>query len=184
MELSLTDRLTRAERPVWAEGKKSADTAAISSKEQTRTDHVSLSKQAVAYLEEQRRLSMERFAQETARKAREETEGKSAEESQLEALTKSLKAVMKSHEIAARIMRGDKVPPEDERYLMENDPDGYKLAMAMRTPKKHPKEWESILDDEDKNGGSKGTGETREAAASSEGASSGTAGGGEAGGGE
>lgn len=185
MELSLTGRLTHTEQPARVE-RKNVSTAAASPKGQTRADQVSLSKQAVEYLEEQRRLSMERFEQEMAKKAREEAEGTS-EEDKLDALGKALEAMKKCQEIAARIMRGDRVPPEDERYLMESDPNGYKLAIAMRTPKKDPKEWDSILDDEDQNGGSgdsgsEGAGEAGEAAASSEGTSSGGAGGETAGG--
>lgn len=57
-----------------------------------------------------------------------------------------LKTMQRCQKIAARIMRGDKVPPQDEQYLMENAPDGYKLALAMRTPK----EWESVLKDDEK----------------------------------
>ena len=38
-------------------------------------------------------------------------------------------------------------------FLMENDPEGYKLAIAMRQPpKKDDKECESVLKDEDKEG--------------------------------
>ena len=55
-----------------------------------------------------------------------------------------------SASIAARIARGDKVPPEDERYLLERDPTGFKLAMASRRPKRKPKQWKSALTDEDK----------------------------------
>ena len=178
MELSLTDRLTRTEQPVRAERKKDGSTVAVASpKEQTRTDQVSLSKQAVEYLEEQRCLSMERFEQEATRKVREEAEERSGDETELDALSEALKTTMKCMEIARRIMRGDKVPPEDERYLMNNDPNGYKLALAMRTPKKHPKEWDSILEDAVKNSGSgdNGTEETvaAEETAASEGAPSG-----------
>ena len=41
-------------------------------------------------------------------------------------------------QIAASIMRGDRVPPEDMAYLMNNDPEGYKLAMAMRRENPDP----------------------------------------------
>ena len=42
----------------------------------------------------------------------------------------------------------------DERYLMENDPVGYKIAMAMKAfVKEDDEECESVLDDEDKSGG-------------------------------
>lgn len=78
-------------------------------------------------------------------------DGASAEEEELDALSEQLKVQQRCLKIAMRIMQGKKVPPEDERYLMENDPDGYKLAIAMRRPpKKDEKECESVLKDEDK----------------------------------
>ena len=73
---------------------------------------------------------------------------------ELDALSADMKAKMKCLEIAMRIMKGKKVPPEDERYLMENDPVGYKIAMAMKAfVKEDDEECESVLDDEDKSGG-------------------------------
>ena len=65
-------------------------------------------------------------------------------------------------------MKGDKVPPQDEQYLMENDPDGYKLALVCRTPKEKPKEWESVLEDEEREGAESGK-EASEGAESAEG---------------
>ena len=53
------------------------------------------------------------------------------------------------------------MPPQDERYLQENDPQTYQLAIALRQPKKDPKEWDTLLEDEDREGGSsENTGET------------------------
>lgn len=89
-------------------------------------------------------------------------DGNSAEEEELDALSQQLKTQMKCLEIAMRLMKGKKIPPEDEQYLMENDPEGYKIAMALRKPpKKDEKECESVLDEEDKNGGAEteGSGE-------------------------
>lgn len=37
------------------------------------------------------------------------------------------------------------MPPEDEQYLMTNDPKSYKLALAARKPNPNPKEWDSVL---------------------------------------
>lgn len=85
------------------------------------------------------------------------------EEDKLDALSKQLKIQQKCLKIAMRIMQGKKVPPQDEQYLMEHDPNGYKLAMALRRPpKKDEKECESVLDDEDKQSG--GTSDSAEAA--------------------
>ena len=80
-------------------------------------------------------------------------------------LAKELDTKMKCLKIAANIMKGKKVPPQDERYLMENDPEGYKLAIAMRSMvKEDKKKCKSVLDDEDKE-------ETSETEASGEAAS-------------
>ena len=85
------------------------------------------------------------------------------EEDKLDAMSEQLDTQMKCLKIAMNIMKGKKVPPEDERYLMEHDPDGDKLAIAMKSmTKEDKKECESVLDDEDKEGGE--SGETGEAA--------------------
>lgn len=44
------------------------------------------------------------------------------------------------------------MPPEDLAYLMNNDPEGYKLAMAMRRENPDPEDCESVLDEEDRAG--------------------------------
>ena len=85
------------------------------------------------------------------------------EEDKLDALSEQLDIQMKCMKIAANMMKGKKVPPEDERYLMEHDPEGYKLAISMRSMEKvDDEECESVLKDEDKNSGE--TAETEETA--------------------
>lgn len=79
--------------------------------------------------------------------------------------------------IAANIMKGKKVPPEDEQYLMEHDPEGYKLTIAMRKPPKDDEECESVLDKEDRSSGE--TSETGEAAPAEGGGDAPSSGGGE-----
>ena len=87
------------------------------------------------------------------------------EEDKLDGLSEGLDIQMKCLKIAMNIMKGKKVPPEDEQYLMENDPEGYKLAMAMRKPpKKDEEECESVLDDEDKKGRTSETSDSGESA--------------------
>lgn len=119
----------------------------------SRDDRVALSRQALAFLEEQNRQAQERARQESERKSDylldrlNELNGKKDE---LDNLGKQLKVMHKCQKIAARVMAGDKVPPEDLQYLMNNDPDGYKLAMALRRHKEDPEEHESVLDDEDR----------------------------------
>lgn len=86
----------------------------------------------------------------------------------LKAETDQLKVRRRCMEISRRIMAGKKVPPQDEQYLMEHDPEGYKLTMALRKPpKKNEKECESVLKDEEEGSGE--TGETGETAAPAEG---------------
>ena len=114
-------------------------------------DKASWSQAALSFLQEVNRQDMER--------QRKLQEAKQRGGGELEMLEKSLKVMEKCRKIASRIMRGDKVPPQDEQYLMECDPDGYKLAIACRVPKEKPKEWESVLEDEDREGGSAETGE-------------------------
>ena len=107
----------------------------------TRADKVALSMQAVAYLEEQNRQRWEQTS---------EKKESSAQEGLLKKLDKDLKKMDKCQKIYARVVNGDKVPPEDLYYLEKCDPEGFKLALAMRRPSKHPKEWKSELDDEDR----------------------------------
>lgn len=85
---------------------------------------------------------------------------------ELKAETDQLKVRRRCMEIARRIMAGKKVPPRDLQYLMEHDPEGYKMAIALRKPpKKNEKECESVLKDEEEGSGETGeTGETGESA--------------------
>ena len=137
-------------------------------------DRLELSQQCVQTMEEQR--ARIQAAVLTGADQEEKSNGildmldqPSAEEEQLDAMSEQLDVQMKCLKIAMNIMKGKKVPPEDERYLMENDPNGYKLAMSMKSMvKEDKKECKSVLDDEDKNGSSK-TGEA-ESASGGEGA--------------
>lgn len=128
-------------------------------------DRLELSRQWVENMEEQR--AQVQTALLTCGKEEKKSNGilnmldqSSAEEEELDALSKQLKIQQKCLKIAMNMMKGKKVPPEDERYLMEHDPEGYKLAIAMRgAVKQEDEECESVLDEEDKNGTSE-TGET------------------------
>jgi hypothetical protein len=51
--------------------------------------------------------------------------------------------------IAMRIMQGDKVPPEDHRFLAEEEPELYHKAMSMRIEKKDPDEHDRVSEDEE-----------------------------------
>lgn len=178
MEITFENRLKRTERLVRPDGSgrgASAGEAAVSAAA-PRTDRVSSSQQAVRQAVEQ----MDRQSQRLAALLRQDQPAEKktyiwdmlgGEEetgnSEADALGEQMKAMERCHKIAARIMRGDKVPPEDEQYLMLNDPDGYKLAMAMRTPKRNPKKWESVLKEEEKDAGSRQAAEADGEAASS-----------------
>lgn len=119
-------------------------------------DKLSLSKQALNYLNRQSQLQRELEERHTGQNSLIEGHLNAMEtkEHQLDAMDKSLKMMRKCDKIAAAIMRGDRVPPEDLRYLMIHDQNGYKLAMAMRRPKKDPEQVESVLDEEDRRAGS------------------------------
>lgn len=68
---------------------------------------------------------------------------------QAEAAEDSFKAFSKCLIIAQRITKGDKVPTQDIKYLMENEPDLYKQAIMFRQPNPKPKEYDTVLEDED-----------------------------------
>ena len=133
-------------------------------------DRLELSQQCVQTMEEQR--ARIQAAVLTGADQEEKSNGildmldqPSAEEEQLDAMSEQLDVQMKCLKIALNMMKGTRVPPEDERYLMENDPDSYKLAMAARVPQKKPKKWDSVLDKEDRQGAaSSGSGEASPAA--------------------
>lgn len=70
-------------------------------------------------------------------------------EQQKDAKTEELKILERCLKIALRIAAGDHVPQKDMQYLREHYPDLYAQAMLMRTPKKEPKEYESLVEDEE-----------------------------------
>lgn len=158
MEVSLESRLilaAKAARPKSAETENTGAPETAPAEPRPDTDTLSLTQQSVEELAEQSQRLKNLLEQPVEEPVQPFPDffGLDEEEtgsSELDAMEEGLKTMQKCQEIARRIMRGDKVPPEDERYLMENDPDGFKLALAMRTPKKHPKEWESVLKDEKK----------------------------------
>ena len=109
-----------------------------------REDQLTLSQQAKALLEEQQRRRAElKKIQEDAQKMKE------AGAQQAEALAKSLKVRLQCWKIAGRIMDGDKVPYEDEQFLLSHDPSGYQMAMSLRKVKEDPEEWDSLLEEEE-----------------------------------
>jgi len=170
MEVSLEGYLVRAGRTSRAESVKMASGNAEAAA--ARTDSLTLTRQAVEQMAEQSQRLQDLLAPKKTEDAFPLLRCLDGEKSENDALSEGIKTMERCRKIAARIMRGDKVPPKDAQYLMENDPEGYKLAMALRKPKKKPKEWESVLKDEKKADQS----ENRDASAPAEscGASEGT----------
>lgn len=155
MELSVNGRQRRAAQVPKAAPqaeKKSAGKSAAPA----RSDKADWSQAALAFLREMDRQSME--------EERKRLEAKRQKNGELEMLSKSLDVMEKCRKIASRIIKGDKVPPQDEQFLMEADPEGYKLALACRVPKEKPKEWESVLEEEEEDGCGGETADSTEAA--------------------
>ena len=146
-------------------------------------DKLTLSRQAVAFVEEQSRKMWDEVRErEQRRQSRMDRAAKPAN-GELDLLGQGLRVLELCQKIAASLRKGDKVPPEDLKFLMENDPAGYRLAMAMRRHKEDPEEVDSVLEDEDKNGRSAegtGGGETPSVEAPSVGSSGPAEGGGNA----
>lgn len=53
-------------------------------------------------------------------------------EKQAKAMKEALDKMKRCSKIAKNIQKGHKVPPKDEKYLLENDPKLYMMAMALR----------------------------------------------------
>ena len=160
MELSVNGRRRRAVRVSKAvtpqAEKAAAGTGAGAAPKRAGSDKVSWSQAALSFLQEVNRQDLER--------QRKLLEAKQQKNGDLEMLSKSLKVMERCRKIASRIMKGDKVPPQDEQFLMEADPEGYKLALACRVPKEKPKEWESVLEEEEEDGSGGETADSTEAA--------------------
>lgn len=152
-----------------AEGEVPAQAQPALRQRRTPADKLTLSRQALAFVQEQNQKMWEAEQRREQRRQDRMNDSLSALESskqELDFLDRQMKVMNKCLKIAASIMKGDNVPPEDLRYLMENDPEGFKMALAMRRPKDDPEDVESVLDDEDRNGGStEGSGDSGEAPA-------------------
>lgn len=160
MELRATRELrrnARMEQTAPRKGEGSPEGAKAPTKEAPKqpADQLSLSQQALAYAEEQRQKLWGSAQEEEGRHQGHLDSLLDAMESkkdELDSMSEKLKTLSKCQKIAAAIMRGDRVPPEDMAYLMNNAPEGYKLAMAMRRENPDPEDCESVLDEEDRDG--------------------------------
>jgi len=65
-----------------------------------------------------------------------------------DATGESFESLGKCIQIAMRIVSGDRVPLQDQQYLMEHNMELYSMAMNMRMVKEDPKEWESLLEED------------------------------------
>ena len=156
MELRTTRELRRNAQVDKYMGKKAetADAPARAQAPKEPVDKLTLSRQAVAFVEEQSRKMWDEVRErEQQRQERMNAEPSSGE---LDLLSNGLKVLELCQKIAASIMKGNHVPPEDLKFLMENDPAGYRLAMAMRRHNPDPEDVDSVLEDEESRGGSNG----------------------------
>lgn len=119
-------------------------------------DKFTLSRRAVAFVEEQSRKMWDGVREREQRRRSRMNGAAEPSDGELDLLEQGLKVLELCQKIAASIMKGDKVPLEDLRFLMENDPDGYRLAMALRRQKEDPEEVDSVLEDEENRDGSAG----------------------------
>ncbi len=145
-------------------------------------DEADWSSKAIAYLQR----TQEEIMEEASRKLEIDNMLTDMEQQKkkLDQMEKMLRIQRLCMKIAASIMRGDRVPPEDMEYLAEHDPDGFKLAMAMRKPKRNPEQCKSVLKDEDKHSESAESGEGSGEAVSGPESTAPAAGGAASGGGE
>lgn len=91
---------------------------------------------------------VKRMAEQIGKMGREEKDEKSGS-SLMDSFKKQLDIMNKCAKISASISAGDRVPPEDLRYLKQHDMNAYRLAMVTRKPKHDPKNKESVLSEED-----------------------------------
>lgn len=67
---------------------------------------------------------------------------------QSKAAGKSASVMAKCMRISIRIVQGDNVPPQDDKYLAEHNPELHMRSWMMRIPKADPEDHDSILDEE------------------------------------
>lgn len=182
-EMRRNEQLTKTRMRQAGTPEAPAGAQAKPAQKQAPADKLTLSRQALSYLEEQNQKRWQWQQEREQRRQDRMNDSLSSLDSakkEIDLLEKAMKVLKKCQQIAASIMKGNRVPPEDLRYLMENDPEGYKLAMAMRRENPDPEDEESVLDEEDRNGGRvEGTDSGGEAPAPSAPAPAASSGGGE-----
>lgn len=129
-------------------GGKAASTQQAQSKSQApqvQQDQLSLSPQAQAKLDKIQKKQQEpafdrQWMLDQMESARQQAE---ATEEQFDTMGKCLL-------IATRILSGDKVTIQDQKFLMEHNSEMYFRAQSLRQTKKDPKEYDSITEEEEK----------------------------------
>lgn len=124
-------------------------------RQQIREDRIELSKEALEYLQgqkeaaepgeaasepltpEEKRQQAQMEKVKTVRQMLDAVRQQSIQmqeqsKKQTDALKESLDKMKRCAKIAKNISKGHKVPPKDEKYLLENDPKAYMMAMALR----------------------------------------------------
>jgi len=67
---------------------------------------------------------------------------------QVEAEAEAMKIKKQCMVIARRIMKGDKVPDADHRFLFKNDPSLYTQAVTLKVKNDNPKKHKRLSEDE------------------------------------
>ena len=70
-------------------------------------------------------------------------------EQQGDAMKETMENQAKAIEIAGRIAKGGQVPPGDEAFLLENNPDMYKLAKLSAMQAKEHEKYETVLEEKE-----------------------------------
>lgn len=118
-----------------------------SGKQASNEDSLILSQEAKDFLKNQKTQSaMERKEQYISDLQRFLDTLKNDEENNKENKFLNLSKCMK---IASRIQKGHKVPLKDQKFLAENEPELYRMAIMFRENNAHPKKYKSELSDED-----------------------------------
>ena len=144
-------------------------------RQQAREDRVELSRQAVEFLQgrqeesqpgqDEVRLEEPMTPEEKRQQAQAEkwkavrqmvsvmqqqsVQMKEQSEQQTKALKEAMDKMKRCTKIAANIGKGHKVPPQDEKYLLENDPKAYMMAMILRMMEEEKRKVKSELEDEE-----------------------------------
>lgn len=143
-------------------------------KQRAREDRVELSRQAVEFLQGQKESGPEQEAPQTEEpltpaekyqqaqaekwKAvrqmvtvmqQQSVQMKEQSEQQAKSLKEAMDKMKRCTKIATNIGKGHKVPPQDEQYLLENDPNAYMMAMILRMMEEEKRKVKSELEDEE-----------------------------------